>query len=67
MKTSAIIRIIIWSLIAVLLTCLLVVGIRGGNIFRFSFNINGNTSFQYNDKNLYKTGSNTVSYTHLTA
>ena len=32
MKTSAVIRIILWSMVVVLLTCILAVGLSGGEL-----------------------------------
>lgn len=54
MKTSAIIRIVIWSLVACLLVSVLCIGLAGG--FK-GFSIGFGTSYSYEDADRYQIGS----------
>jgi lia operon protein LiaG len=61
MKTSALIRIFVYSFIALVLTGVLIWGIGGNhNLNFFTFNIFGGSGFSYNDDN-YKVGEGEVS------
>lgn len=61
MKTSAFIRIVVYSFIALVLTGVLIWGIGGNhNLNLFSFNLFGGSGFSYNDDN-YKIGGGEIS------
>ncbi len=61
MKTSAFIRIFVYSFIALALTSVLIWGISGNhNLNFFTFNLFGSAGFSYNDDN-YKIGEGEVS------
>lgn len=63
MKTSAVIRIILWSMVVVLLTCILAVGLSGGELlgrplpFGFSGVGFSGSGFSYPDAGRYTAGS----------
>ena len=62
MKTSAVIRIILWSMVVVLLTCILAVGLSGGELlgrplpFGFSGVGFSGSGFSYPDAGRYTAG-----------
>lgn len=61
MKTSAITRIIIWSIVAVLLTGILCTALVGGNLFGLKFNFPfWGSGMNYADANLYTAGNGSV-------
>lgn len=57
MKTSAVIRIILWSMVVVLLTCILAVGLTGGGLFGHPLPIGfSGGGFSYPDGGRYTVG-----------
>lgn len=53
MKTSAVIRIVVWGMVALILTGILVVVLRGGGMFNF---LNWGNNFSYADSDRYTVG-----------
>ncbi len=63
MKTSAIIRIVVWSVVALLLIGMLVTALAGGNIFGMKLNFpswNFNNGFSYSDSDQYTVGAGNI-------
>lgn len=74
MRTSALIRIVVWSAVALLILTILLAGIAGslfsnalGYIPFFRYNASNNYSSQYDYNQLYTAGNGSVSATDITA